>query len=156
MSPLVSQIANFATPPVVAVLTAIITVQLSFRRFQAERWWDRKADAYSRIIEALHHAIAHASMASDECLTGYVEYSEEYRKRILDSYRKAQIDLEIATGVGAYVISDEAAKILKDLEHRPPQVDPLDTYGRLEADLKDYEKALDEIREIAKKDLKVR
>jgi hypothetical protein len=64
MSPLVSQIANFATPPVVAVLTAIITVQLSFRRFQAERWWDRKADAYSRIIEALHHAIAHASMVS--------------------------------------------------------------------------------------------
>jgi hypothetical protein len=62
-------------------------------------------------------------------------------------------DLEIATGVGAYVISNETAKILAELDSRPSHDKP---YEMIEADLSDYKKALAEIRELAKKDLKVR
>ena len=46
---------------VAAVVTAVLTVRLSFRRFQAERWWDRKADAYANIIGALQHCIIYNS-----------------------------------------------------------------------------------------------
>ena len=39
---------------VVAVVASLVTVRLSLKRFYAERWWDRKADAYTRVIAALH------------------------------------------------------------------------------------------------------
>lgn len=46
-------------------------------------------------------------------------FGEEYKKERIESYQKAIKDLEIATGVGAYVISDEAAKILTEVAKRP-------------------------------------
>lgn len=39
---------------IVGVATALVTVKLSIRKFYTERWWERRADAYSRIVEALH------------------------------------------------------------------------------------------------------
>jgi hypothetical protein len=145
-------IASLITPLLVAVVTAVLTVQLSFRRFQAERWWDRKADAYSRIIEALHHVVAHASMTWKEW-TENAEFGEDYKKERVQSYRKAISELEVATGVGAYVVSDETAKILAELDSRPSHDNP---YDAIDAELSDYKKALTKIRELAKKDLKVR
>lgn len=138
MSPLISQIANFATPPLVAVLTAVITVRPSFRRFQDERWWDRKADAYSRIIESLHHIVALNSLDYSEFF-GEATGDEEHREKIRESYSKAISDLELATGVGAYAISDDAAKVLADLSARPKHDNP---FIGLEADLRDYPEAL--------------
>jgi len=38
----------------IAVVTAIVTIHLSIKRFHSERWWERKADSYSRIVESLH------------------------------------------------------------------------------------------------------
>jgi hypothetical protein len=153
MSPSIIQfVTSLLTPLVVAVVTAVLTVQLSFRRFQSERWWDRKADAYSRIIEALHHLVAHASMTWAEWVEN-ATYSDEYKKKVLASQEKAFIDLEMVTGVGAYVISDEAAKVLAQLASRPKHENPWDD---LDANQSDYAQALAKIRELAKKDLKVR
>ncbi len=39
---------------IIAIITAIITVHLSLRRFHSEQWWVRKADSYSKIVESLH------------------------------------------------------------------------------------------------------
>jgi hypothetical protein len=154
MPPTITQfVASFVTPLLVAVVTAVLTVQLSFRRFQAERWWDRKADAYSKIIEALHHILAHTSMTYEEKIYGN-DPSEEYKQKVVESYRQSIIDLEFATGVGAYVISDEAAKILTELAKFEP---PDENWAvALEDDMKKYERTLAKIRELAKKDLKVR
>jgi hypothetical protein len=55
--------------------------------------------------------------------------------------------------LGAYVISEEAAKILSELDSRPGHENP---YEEIEADLDAYEKALTKIRDVAKKGLKVR
>jgi hypothetical protein len=38
---------------VTALVAALLAHLLSFRRFVAERWWDRKADAYGSIIGSL-------------------------------------------------------------------------------------------------------
>jgi hypothetical protein len=39
---------------IVGICTAIFSVRLALRRFHAERWWERKAEAYSQIEEALY------------------------------------------------------------------------------------------------------
>ena len=51
------------------------------------------------------------------------------------------------------MISEEAAKILLDLSLRP---EPESYYERFDADLSDYSNALAKMRQLAKKDLKVR
>jgi|SRR5882672_6192399 len=39
---------------VVAVVTSIVTVRLSIRRFHAEKWWEKKHDAYSDLIDIMY------------------------------------------------------------------------------------------------------
>jgi hypothetical protein len=145
-------LASLVTSLVVSVFTAVLTVQLSLRRFQAERWWERKVDAYSRIIEALHHVMAFNSMVIDEMAFGN-QFSKEHKAEIKSSYDKAQRDLQLAIDVGAYVISDDIAKILTELKSRPKKdendekddgydkEDEDDGFETLAADLDRYPKA---------------
>jgi hypothetical protein len=101
---LTSSLTSIAPSLVVAVFTAIFTVRLSLRRFRAERWWERKADAYSRIVEALHNAMEYCEAMSDESLTR-VEISAGRKAQLIQDYRQATLELRKATGVGAYIIS---------------------------------------------------
>jgi hypothetical protein len=55
--------------------------------------------------------------------------------------------------VGAYVVSDGVAKILAELETLPSMEDP---FEEMEAHIDAYRKALAKIRELAKRDLRVR
>ena len=140
---------------IVGVCTAVITVRLSLRRFHAERWWERKADAYSRIVEALHGVMEYCSARSHEDRTGR-ETSEEKKRQLLDDYNRAIHELKKATGVGAYIISDAVAVALARLEARP-RLDPKECawFELFDADYDAYKKTLAEIRELAKKDLRV-
>jgi len=144
-------------PPLcIAVLTAILTVRLSLRRFHAERWWERKAEAYSRIIEALHQATEYHSTRSCESMTGE-ELASEESAQLRDAYKSAQRDLRRATGIGAYIISDEIAAVLAKLNARPriqlrPDQSVVEAY---DAEFDAYHAALEQVRRLAKKDLKV-
>ena len=140
---------------VVGVCTAIITVRLSLRRFHAERWWERKAEAYSRIVEALHSVMVYWSARLREEQTGQ-KLDKERGKRLFEDYNRAARELNKAAGVGAYIISEDVATSLRRLQERP-RMDPGDC-AWLEIYEEEYDahsKALTEIRQLAKKDLGV-
>ena len=139
----------------IAVITSVLTVRLSLKRFHAERWWERKAEAYSRIVESLHHLMEYSSAMSEES-THSVEFTEERRKDLVDNYRSAHRDLRKATGIGAYIISDEVAAVLSRLEARPQLAwNDNPPWEIFDADLSAYKEALEQIRRLAKKDLRV-
>jgi len=137
---------------IVGVCTAIITVRLSLRRFHAERWWERKAEAYSRIVEALHNAMEYCSAMSDESLTG-VEVNDDRKKQLDEAYDGAARELRKATGVGAYIISDEVAAVLAKLQSRP-RLDWQNTarFEYYDHEYEGYKRALGDIRRLAKRD----
>ena len=81
---LTSSLAPVIPSLVVGVCTAIITVRLSLRRFRSERWWERKADVYSRIVEALHNAMEYCEAMSDESLTKIEITPDRKAQLILD------------------------------------------------------------------------
>ena len=140
---------------IIAIATAFLTVRLALRRFHSERWWERKVEAYTRIIEALHDLIEYSSANAEEEL-GNIKYTEEYSKQLWDNYRAASADLRKATGVGAYIISDEVAELLDLLDARPKlkweENAPWDIYYE---QFYAYKEALAQIRLLAKKDLRV-
>ena len=51
---------SILTQIVVAFLTSAFTLciaaLIAFQQFRSERWWERKADAYSAVIDALYSA----------------------------------------------------------------------------------------------------
>lgn len=77
-----------------------------------QRWWERKADAYTRIVQGLWHIV-------DEDRTEYeLEIREREGRRTLTDEEKRQMRLERdelrqAADVGALVISDKASAALK-------------------------------------------
>jgi hypothetical protein len=142
-----------------ALLTLAITAistWLTRKRFYAEKWWERKAKAYSKIIEALHHAANCNAQWSDADLTKE-EFSEDRKKQLLEDFRAAQREIEKSTGIGAYIISAGAAEVLAELAGRPDnfdyQRDPW--FEMYSAESKAYKAALEKIRNLAKEDLEV-
>lgn len=49
------EIIKFLAQSAIAVLGAFLAAHLSMHRFRTEKWWERKAAAYSELVEALHH-----------------------------------------------------------------------------------------------------
>jgi hypothetical protein len=154
---------NILTTIIVAVLTAIPASILSFvfalRQFRTQKWWELKAEAYSRIVESLYNAMEYCSDRSDAYLFGH-NLSEERQKELNEAYAKAYREIRKATGTGAFIISDEAAKVLEVLENRerlePDGPKAASWYEIYDADAEAYKTALTKIRMLAKEDLRVR
>jgi hypothetical protein len=132
-----------------------VTVRLSLKRFHAERWWERKAEAYTRIVESLYHLKAYSDAKIPEYLEG-VKYAADHMKQLSEEYRSAHRELTKATAIGAYIISDDAAKTLDDLQKRPQlEWNENPPHEIFEADSAAYGEALSKIRDAAKRDLGV-
>lgn len=139
---------------IIAIASAWITVQLSLRRFRTERWWERKVESYTNIIEALHNSKAFASyhlkIAGREIPD---ERDEDLRSRT----REANDEILKATDVGAFILSEKALTRLRKYKNEEEEASELgDWYGYLVADLEATEECLKDFIEIAKKDLKTR
>jgi hypothetical protein len=140
----------------IAGFSAWITVQLSLRRYRTEKWWERKADAYSSVIEALHNA----KTALDQQFEADLEGRElrEDRVRFLDDRARAATDeiLKI-TDVGAFLLCDEALSrlVLYQKEARAASHTP--DWGQFVDDtIAVTDRCIKDIIRIAKKDLRIR
>ena len=149
-----------------SILAVIISAyNARFRRFAMEKWWDRKAEAYARVIESL--------VTLTYALDRWLEY--EYREQvdpyappqklqqgIRSEYSKSKNHLERVATEGNYVLSDKAASALSDLiKHFRQEEDGGFQQGptlseELVSDLKAATSCLKIVREEAKSDLKVK
>jgi hypothetical protein len=95
------------------------------------------------------------SARSHEDMTGQ-QTGGERGKRLSDNYDRAAQELNKAAGVGAYIISDAVAGSLARLQKRT-RLDPKDCawFEIFEAEYEAHKKTLTEVRQLAKKDLKV-
>ena len=107
-------------PILVAVITSFVTVRLSVRAFSSQRWWERKADAYSSIINALSQELAEAWRILDAeerrpagAAGGAPPLLGEAEARTRRG--EAQLRLHEAASEGAFFISKSAAKHLEEL-----------------------------------------
>lgn len=112
------------TAILIAGATSWITVQLSLRQFRAQKWWERKADAYVHILDALHKS----KKFSDEHLEAEYKAREVHEERDIELRKLAKESREEilrAVDVGAFLLCDEAMETLNEYER---QVDKLHEY----------------------------
>jgi len=93
-------------------LASWLTVRLALQRFYTQKWWERKAQAYSEIIGSL----AKMRICFDKWFDEDIELrkmSPEAGKRVNEEYASARRVIENAEAVGSFIISEEAAKVLR-------------------------------------------
>ena len=92
-------------------ITAWITVKLALRRFYTEKWWERKAQAYSEIIGSL----AKMRVCFDKWKERFFEHkdmSPETIKKVNEEYASAKRVIESAVAAGSFIVSEETAQVL--------------------------------------------
>ena len=144
-----------ATSIATAVITAWVTVRLSVRQFQSQKWWERKVDAYSRIIEAVQAMYRFDTEAFDAAIEGR-QLRPDFKERLEEGWSAGRDELQRAIGYGSLVISPSAYRALMELE------DGLDTARRermwdqhLDAEAAVLAKCLGALRQCAATDLGV-
>lgn len=140
---------------IVGLIAGLFALYRAKQEFISQRWWERKADTYMRIIEALWKILDYYKQNYEE-VTDHREISDERKKEILNQWREGQREIKKITEIGAFLVSDETIAALKKLWKKPePESDPDDWISQLENDYIATEACIDTVIKSAKKDLQV-
>jgi len=152
----------------IAVITSILTVWLALWRFHSEKWWERKADLYSRLMEALFDMHSYNRQWIDDYVeSGIGEQTPERRMRqkellasLWSRHQNAADEVQKIAVVGAFIVSDAVADDLVKLKdaqdkamqefYRDDRNDPLEAS---EKEIKAIEGCIARFRQHAKEDL---
>ncbi len=148
-------IGHYFELAVVGVVSSLFTSLLARKRFVSERWWDRKADAYTRILDALVEMHRYHE-AYYEGLTHRSELSEARKAELTAAWKTAWRDVDNAIRLGAFVISREAHSALTKLRAATRDVHPNDFFGLVDAEYAATSACIEQMREIGRTDLQVR
>ena len=118
----------------IAAGSSWITVQLSRHKFRTEKWWEKKVEAYERVIEAFHNSkrFAYEHMKAEY---GERKVEETRDKELRRSAQLARDEILRASDIGAFILSKNALSILAKYEaesESPPEYDSW--YEYLDAD----------------------
>ena len=141
----------------IAIATAVVTTRLALNRFRAERWWERKVDAYTQILDSLFDARQMLRSMRSE-LVEDSRPGEEQRQALESRAHAAWRVIEKHTTVGSFLISREAAELLQELalEIDGQLVRYQDLPVRFEVGASTYDKFLPKLRDAAMRDLRLR
>jgi len=140
---------------VVGIVTAFVTVRLALSRFRQERWWERKAQAYADLFEALFDVQWHARRRIEEIEEGS-QFVEGYMQRLADRASTGYSEIRKYAAIGPFLFSSETASRLAQLEKsldRPSHdADPHDEWSET---LDAVTAALRDLRTMAHRDLRL-
>ena len=98
-----------------AVIGASLSYWLAIRRFRSERWWERKYQAYSDVLEALNDMRARLDTFYD----AYIEKREvpkQEAQSLLTAYRDGMRNIEKQRAIGGLVLGDKVVDELRKFE----------------------------------------
>ncbi|MDD5449581.1 MAG: hypothetical protein PHO42_03175 [Candidatus Omnitrophica bacterium] len=153
---MINIIIEWTKPILISVLTAIITVKLSLKKFRSEKWWERKADTYSKIIEVIHQL---KNYAEQKLKVEYkdIELSPQKEQELARQYEEAHKELIKALDIGSFIISEKALKVLETYQNRPRlSWEENALFDIIEQDIKHLKECLCDFKKAAKKDLKLK
>ena len=141
---------------VVAVFTSILTVRLAIRRFYKEKWWEKKQETYSHLLETLHHLKNYAA----EHYEGEINpdhITEEKGQELKRDWNKFSREFAKLRDLASFHLSDEAVAILDEYQKKKAEARKSKIiFEWIEGDLTAASQCLEALKEAAKLDLKVK
>jgi hypothetical protein len=145
--------ANLFSGILIAAVAARITVHYALKRFYSEKWWERKSEAYTAILEALHHVRNHADTNFEFTARGQ-DLPKEGDIELTQKLQDAMAELRKRIDVGSFVISPEGVSALQLLMRKLEESTQTTDWNRyLALRLPAINDCLESMRAIAKKDL---
>ena len=139
-----------------AGFAAWLTVRLTLKRFVSEKLWEKRAEAYGAILEALHDMKRYPDGILDSFEVGG-EISENQKTELLVRYRKANHELNRRVEVEQFFLSDNLLTEISALNKKLAMARKLDDgYSVVDESFDAINDAQGKIREIAKAHLAVR
>ena len=145
-------------PSVIALLGIPIATLLAYWREQksaeqeqrhwiSQRWWERKADAYSNLIDILWRYIDTDQVELDAMYEGrelsHAQKSEEEKKQEQKDWKRQRDELRKAADIGAFIISERSSTALREYWREIGRISTsLDEYDPYEV----YEKGIEAAR----------
>jgi hypothetical protein len=120
-------VLQFASSLVVSIVVAIVTVQLSLWRFHREKWWERKLDAYTRVIEALHHMQRSLDVGWKSEVEAH-QYDEAFVRRLGEKASAGWDEVRKAIAMGELLLSPSALAVLQRLMNESEKLPADHTY----------------------------
>lgn len=102
---------------ILAIVTSIITVRLSLRNFVHEKWWERKAESYTMIMESLHQMKSYCDGMASDWLSSE-ELSEEKKIKFWKDWIQGLARLQKSGDFGSFIILEAASEEIKSLLDR--------------------------------------
>ncbi len=148
-------LGSLAVAVVAAVVTAVVTVYLALRRFRTERWWERRIDAYTRIIDALHDDRICSEKHMHECERGRTMDDAE-RENVKARSEAAYAVIQRAIDTGSFLLSNDANALLATMQEETDKARKAeDFYEYIETQHEISKEYLKVLSQIARRDLHV-
>ena len=140
---------------VIATLTSILTVRLAIRRFHEEKWWEKKQEMYSSLLETLHHLKNYAA----EHYEGQFDpdyITDEKREELTKDWKQFSREFAKLLDLASFHLSSEAVAVLDEYEKKKAEARKSDNiFDWIDGDLVAVSWCLEKLKKAAKRDLKV-
>lgn len=148
-------LAYLVISAVSGLAASIATVLLSLRQFYQQRWWERRLDAYTAVVEALHHMSN--SLDADLRASGMGSFSltAEHKAALDAKYAESNSALLRLMDMGELLFSGRAIRTLREMSRNLAAADtnPESYSDYLSGSLDAVLSCLKEFKSIARRDL---
>jgi hypothetical protein len=149
-------LSSLLTAAITAPLAAWLTAHFALRRFYSEKVWERKAAAYSLIFQALHDM--RRWFDEHRAYEPQREMPDDAQKKLSEDYREADATLARQLDRETWLLpskcSERLAQMWRDLAKADDTVEH-DWYAHLDIGRGAINSALEDIRTLARGDLKI-
>ena len=137
------------------ILAVFLAVQLSLRKFYSQKWWEKKSEVYSNILESLAQMEGSTKHSFYSDVVG-LPSTEEQDQAKAKFYRESSDRIEKITNMGAFIISKSAHEHLAILSHKlEGSKGKADWANAIDDNWGAIREAIQEIRKCAEQDLKL-
>ena len=134
-----------------AFFTSILAVHFAIRRFHEEKWWKKKEETYSKLLETLHHLKNYAAKHFEGNMT------DEEEGELTKDWKNATREFSKLRDLASLHLSDEALAILDEYKKKKADARKSnDVNNWIDGDLAAAGECLEKLKKAAKRDLKVR
>lgn len=150
-----SEILKYLFSVSITVLGAVVSVRLALRRFYSEKWWEKKANSYTFIIESLVSMKAYYGAKLD-CIESSRVSDDQKEIELEKHHSKAKNDINRYLQMGQFTISPEAYSELARLNRAlNRESDHSDAHTAVEENFLCVKDSLNKFTQIAIRDLRI-
>lgn len=150
------EIIKFLAQGAIAVLGAFLAAHLSMRRFRSEKWWERKASAYSELVEALHHMKWYPSEHIDAAIENR-ELPEEDKDDYWKKYKDARRNVWKIADSASFLVSPKVNEAIVEMERELGEARTAEWWlEHAEQQYAAIQKCLDQVKGLARQELGVK